>query len=577
MSIPANPDLIVSIFAQNGTRTAPPQTDPSGFVNYNDGYGPDYEIDLNSGDTAAKGVERGVQNYLFGLLTEVGQFWQQLGAPPWYSTMTGGYNQGAVVGRVSSGGVWTRWRSMVANNVTDPNVTGQTDWEYIPVNADLLSKVAMPAGGISSVLPGGQKTELVVASADFNSFTTGTWEFASDAVANGSGHSPVAPGATAGAAAGMLQSKTWVSGNNTFVTQSYFDRNGVSFFRAATNGSFTAWTSSKNPVNYSVDSSTTVNLVQGNAILATNVIADNQEFWIKVSNANTGAVTVSPVPGVAAVPLTGSTYAALQGGELLVNSRIHIVYRADSNSYALVSVEGGVMTQGSASRRLHALNLGDSLDKLGIGLVTCTGNANAYVGTSAFQPYTSLVDGMIIKTHLSNSNTGPSTFNLDGLGNLSVLSPWGVALQGGEIVSGWWTVLQYSQAANCWVVWPVGGGNTMVRPATASGQAVNLGQWTNQRGAPGWHRDPDGTIFQWGQISLSGTTTSVVGTFPIAFPNAINALVSSDTGNTAWATGIGGVSASQFQIYVPSYYPVGGSTNQQKTTLANLNWWAIGY
>jgi len=58
------PPLILTPFANAGDQTVIPPTDPNGFVNFANGYTPDYEINLGSGDPQAKAVERGIQNYL---------------------------------------------------------------------------------------------------------------------------------------------------------------------------------------------------------------------------------------------------------------------------------------------------------------------------------------------------------------------------------------------------------------------------------------------------------------------------------------------------------------------------------
>jgi hypothetical protein len=52
------PPLILTPFANTGDQTVIPPTDPNGFVNFANGYTPDYEINLGSGDPQAKAVER---------------------------------------------------------------------------------------------------------------------------------------------------------------------------------------------------------------------------------------------------------------------------------------------------------------------------------------------------------------------------------------------------------------------------------------------------------------------------------------------------------------------------------------
>lgn len=236
--IPEVPDLIATVFANAGTVTAPPQTDPNGFVNFHDGYGPDYEIDLDSGNPLAKGVERPIQNYLFQQMTATIQFWQQLGLSPWYSTNSAGYNSGALVGRVSAtSGEWVVWRSLVDANVVDPNLSGQTSWDYLPTNSDLESLIPMQAGGKGQKLvPGGVTTELILAATDFNTLAIGTYEYGTDAVATGSANTP-------SNFAGMAECKLWTVSSTTYGVQRYLDHSGALWIRGMQNGMWTAWTS----------------------------------------------------------------------------------------------------------------------------------------------------------------------------------------------------------------------------------------------------------------------------------------------------------------------------------------------
>jgi hypothetical protein len=229
------PDLIVLPFAGSGTLTKPPQTDPSNFVNFTNGYTPDYEISLTSGNVAAKGVERAVQNYLFNQTQLHMQAWQTMDAPPWYSAMPGGYQQNAKVIRFN-GTIWVPYRSLVGSNVSDP-LTTPLSWEYVPYAYESAANIPMPSGG-----SGGSSARIITAATDFNSFGTGTWEFNTDASASGSPHAPAPPGLTT--TAGLLQSLSWTAGVNTFVAQQYIDRAGYNFQRAALNGTWTNWTTS---------------------------------------------------------------------------------------------------------------------------------------------------------------------------------------------------------------------------------------------------------------------------------------------------------------------------------------------
>src|SRR5689334_22894595 len=106
--------IILQPFAAAGDVVVIPQTDPSNFVNFNQGYTPDYEIELASGNPQAKAVERTVQNALFKIATENIQAWQQLGFSAWYSTMPGGYTENAMVVRQDAFAVWKPYRSKVS-------------------------------------------------------------------------------------------------------------------------------------------------------------------------------------------------------------------------------------------------------------------------------------------------------------------------------------------------------------------------------------------------------------------------------------------------------------------------------
>jgi hypothetical protein len=229
----ANPPLITTPFANAGDQSVVPPTDPNGFVNFSTGYTPDYEINLASGDPSAKAVERGIQNYLFNVLTNGMMYWQNNNRPPWYSGMPGGYGKGAEVIVPDGSGNPIPYRSLASANVSNPS--SSSTWEYIQGSGEMIKNIPMPSGGA-----GGPNAMLVTAATDFNTFTTaGTFQFATDTIVSGSPHLPTNGGNVGGA--GMLEVTNWTQGGSTYVTQFYRDRNGLGFMRGATNGSWTAW------------------------------------------------------------------------------------------------------------------------------------------------------------------------------------------------------------------------------------------------------------------------------------------------------------------------------------------------
>lgn len=372
----ALPDLIILPFADSGDKQTPPQTDALGFVNFTQGYTTDYEINLASGNPAGKAVERQIQNYLFNQMTLIGQTWQQQSVAPWYSTMPGGYAKGAMVAVTQGDGSILVYRSRVAANSAAPSASGTTaNWEYIPYTSELLTVVPMPGGGATSVPPGGQINEIVTVAKDFNTFTTGTYEFASDAIANGSANAPVQPG-TSGTFAGMLETKLWTSGPNSFGEQRYCDRTGNMFVRGFQNGTWTAWRSITPVSNYGVDSGV-VNAY--NVAVPGVAIANNTKVSFKPLVTNTGASTLV-VNGSAAAPIVGMYGAALIGGELPANSIVEVRWNSSigTGSWVLLNNDLGIKQVGAGSYGVTPAQFDSSIKLATTGFVQrALGNAQA--------------------------------------------------------------------------------------------------------------------------------------------------------------------------------------------------------
>ncbi|WP_244125697.1 hypothetical protein [Burkholderia gladioli] len=86
-----------------------------------------------------------------------------------------------------------------------------------------------------------------------------------------------------------------------------------------------------------------VNTLQANFPVPSTTLTDNQAFWVKVANTNTGAATFTPNPGViAAAPIVGVSQSALTGGELAAGGRALLLWRADISSYVLITCTGSV-------------------------------------------------------------------------------------------------------------------------------------------------------------------------------------------------------------------------------------------
>jgi hypothetical protein len=249
-------DLIKLPFANAGDKATPPQTSPTGFANFQDGYTQDYEISLASGNPQAKAVERQIQNYLFNQLTEIGKAWQRAAIPPWFSTMStqGGYQKNAFVLRQQPDLSWKPYRSLVDANVSDP-ISTPAQWEYVSSSSEITALVPMPSGA------GNATQELISAAIDFNSKTTsGTFVIADSAVFAASTNAP--PMVDVASQVGMLEVKYLLDPTNGRVIQRWTSSSGRVAIRFKTNGVWDAWFSmAKAGANYDLNSINSVNSV----------------------------------------------------------------------------------------------------------------------------------------------------------------------------------------------------------------------------------------------------------------------------------------------------------------------------
>ncbi|HDV8348841.1 TPA: hypothetical protein RKT01_000579 [Burkholderia vietnamiensis] len=180
-----------------------------------------------------------------------------------------------------------------------------------------------------------------------------------------------------------------------------------------------------------------------------------------------------------------------------------------------------------------------------------TGTANTYAvaNLAAFPAYPT-VSGLVIDVSIANANTGASTLNVDGLGAKPIYGLALQPLQGGELIVKGVACFLYVVASTvnsgngAWILMECAGGAQQVAPATQSGHAVQLGQFSASLGAPyssGYQKFSSGLIMQWGQAITNASSGTTV-TFPIAFPN--NAIIGFgtfvDTGSgattSAWTT-----------------------------------------
>ena len=251
-------------------------------------------------------------------------------------------------------------------------------------------------------------------------------------------------------------------------------------------------------LQYGADVSTTANVIQGSFAIPPATLVDNQQFWVKIKNANTGAVTFTPNVGViSAAPVVGAAHVALQGGECVANGRALLVWRADISSYVLESCSGGAQQTATATANQHAATLGQVQSGLSSYAIDA-GTANTYVVTLS-PAITAYTDGVKIRFRALTANTGAATLNVNGLGAVAVVGGAHSALVGGEIIAGGYCEAEYNGALSKFVLLECTGAPLQVAAATASQHAAQLGQVA-------------GVVGQARNLAMSVTTASASAT-----------------------------------------------------------------
>ncbi len=189
---------------------------------------------------------------------------------------------------------------------------------------------------------------------------------------------------------------------------------------------------------------------------------------------------------------------------------------------------------------------------------------------------TALSDGMVLEFEVLTANPTTATFSPNGIGPWPIVGGAHSALQGGEFVAGGKAEVMWHATLSSFVLLSCTGGALQVGNATKSQHAVAMGQFAASLLTSGYQKFPNGLIRQWGITALSGTTTAVTATLPLAFPNNLLAGSACDSGPTAAGIGVAGVSLSQINVFAPPYLTSSG-TLVAKNTLINARWEVWGY
>lgn len=282
--------------------------------------------------------------------------------------------------------------------------------------------------------------------------------------------------------------------------------------------------------------------------------------WVKswdVTNNTSGAFTVTIKTAA------GAGVSVLQGSNATVN--------CDGSVCTFAGQSGATPTQFDVSTRYAtaAFTRQTTGNRSGMisGLATLTMN-NTHLGGhfnfNAGSPTATLPDWTSI------TQASAVAFSNTGAGNLTVsaFSGQNIATSTGPITSivvppGGSLVLSTIAGANAWFI---EGGSVAAKYDT-----INFG---GSLATNGYVRMPNGTIIEWGQATLPGSTTSLVVTLPLAFPTGGFIATASDTGFTSVA-GASITSASQITVFASPYSIATGSIVAKSAT-AVINWIAIG-
>jgi len=520
-------------FAGDNT-VIPDPLQSGGQVSFNQGWTYDYQRDQTT-DPAAKPIDRSTMNWLFGVITQQLQQYQQAAVPEWISATDNGgtpfpYEAGVRVRYSSNPGTvpFSVYVNLVANNTNTPNLadpTGATsNWQLAVYRIATSAQAAAGTDNSTIMTPSlvAQQDALraLVAGSSSQVFNVGP-----------------ATAATHAVQAQQLQNQT-----ATF---------------AVAGGVANAYSATYTP--------NVTALTDGMCV----------SFRMPTGIDNTGASTFA-AGTTSALPIYSADGVQLQGGELVGKANVTLRYNSIANSGAgawmLENVEGGARPVVYGSKSQHALAVGQAQTNAVRYAGAAGGTVNALTATLTPAP-TAYTDGMQVIVRTTGTNTGNTTLNVNGLGGRAVYGQGGALLLGGELVGNGISCFVYSSVYGggaFLLAWTVAGGMAVGTP-TQSTHAVQLGQFLSSASASGYTKLPNGIIMQWGVGSSSGTSAgNALATLPIAFPNACLRSFATVDGSSAGGYCIS-VARSTTQVSFTTFNSAGSISSG-----FTFEWFAIG-
>ncbi|WVW37727.1 tail fiber protein [Aeromonas phage Gekk3-15] len=616
-------DRIPSKFAVNGDVQAIDLTDPSGKVNWDQGYGPDYERKIGA-DVNAKAVERKKQNWLFGVLTENAKQWQDQAFPDWRGTSVGtvgiAYPKNATVRYTVNGNNYRAIQAVPANTLP----TNATYWELVLTNAQITAFSPMPAGG------GNPDVEVLNSASGvvLANFPSGTWEVTVNAVSITD---------LPEAVPGMLEVKAWsidpsvpprtaaiqryqaVSGRtwhrssdgNTWTTweriqmrsevvnRGYFDSSGMAnndLNNATQTGFYAVAPNCLNgPADFPAVANGSLQVIrraQGD-IVTQMLIADNSgkgipPIWTRTWIApNTwrpwragAAVEVVPAPLSQAANSAGIDFDSGANG----TKHLDATGFANSTGIKPTGNLGGTLTCMQVAAGVSVQTFQDLSGDFSYRSNSGSG-WSSWVSPSQFAGNFLGVKVAPVPATLQPSDCGKMVMIPSGQGRLT-LPPISGLKEGSAIHL-------KSSVVNNYIEVATPDGSQMVFRAGAASTTFNLDigedatitkvgtTWVvtgttvlrrllymeSSTGLSGFQKWPNGMILQWGSASIPLGQTATVVTFPIAFPNALVAATVVDKGRGQYPAGVSVASRVTMQLETPITEPTG----------LNFYWTALGY
>lgn len=433
------PTLINRPFAQSGDVSVVPDASPSGYVNFQRGYTPDYALALEAGNVAAKAVERESMNWLLNLITDNLMFIQDHGAQQYFSSdlKPDGYPKNAIV--VSNSGTpsapeWRIFQSVVDGNTSAVPANGETEsWQELTLPSEARKYIPMPAGGDAQnpYFVRGLISNFV----DFDNITTSTTiVIQSDAVAALCSNIPNAVGATK--AAGRLQVCAWQVDAQTFALQQYTSMNGYVFTRSYTSGAWSAWIQNATVQDVQIG---TPNLASGKGAQDIILTVPAGYSWPPSAGSRLTIVNDVTTTGPVTVTIGANKVAVLgfDGGELPAGSIVGllpftIIY--DGTVWRLLQAFGAAQIGVDASepqqfvtkRQLDDLaskliTMGDVFEVGETRFLTNGTNPNTKLGAYG-QVWTRLPDNMVIRTS-GTARNGLATGGADSVTLTAAMLP----------------------------------------------------------------------------------------------------------------------------------------------------------